>query len=179
MNIFYLEQDPLSCAQAHCDKHVVKMILEYAQLLSTAHRVADGRLYYEPARRTGRMVKRWYLEGPRSALYSATHVNHPSALWARENRANYAWLYELFTHLLDVYTERYGKKHKCSELCALLAEWPKNVPEGRFTPPTLAMPDEHKRVSKDPVECYRDYYHTKTFAKWPASDTPSWWQGAV
>ena len=81
MNIFYLHNDPKICAEQHCDKHVVKMILEYAQLLSTAHRVLDGTMYYEPSRRTGRMVKRYYLKDQRKDLYQATHMNHPSAVW--------------------------------------------------------------------------------------------------
>ena len=42
MNIFYLHSEPDQCAKWHCDQHVTKMILEYAQLLSTAHRVCDG-----------------------------------------------------------------------------------------------------------------------------------------
>jgi len=42
MNVFYLDRNPITAAQMHCDKHVVKMILEYAQLLSTAHRLLDG-----------------------------------------------------------------------------------------------------------------------------------------
>ena len=45
MNIFYLDNDPIKSAELHCDKHVVKMIIEYAQLMSTAHRVLDGELY--------------------------------------------------------------------------------------------------------------------------------------
>ena len=67
MNIFYLHKDPKTCAEMHCDKHVVKMVLEYAQLLSTAHRVLDGDEWADKAQ-----------------LYKATHKNHPSAIWARE-----------------------------------------------------------------------------------------------
>ena len=44
MNIFYLHENPEICAEYHCDKHVVKMILETAQMLSTAHRIIDGEL---------------------------------------------------------------------------------------------------------------------------------------
>lgn len=44
MNVFALDRDPYISASYHCDKHVVKMIVEYAQLLSTAHRVLDGTL---------------------------------------------------------------------------------------------------------------------------------------
>ena len=47
MNIFYLDRHPKICAEYHCDKHTVKMIIEYAQLMSTAHRVLDGEEYYD------------------------------------------------------------------------------------------------------------------------------------
>ena len=72
MNIFYLHDDPVTCAKMHCDKHVVKMIVEYAQLLSTAHHVCDGE--------------------PKIHCYKATHKNHPSAVWARANKHNYNYL---------------------------------------------------------------------------------------
>ena len=45
MNLFYLHNDPVKSAEMHCDKHVVKMIIEYAQMLSTAHRMLDGKQY--------------------------------------------------------------------------------------------------------------------------------------
>lgn len=60
MNIFRLDNDPISAAIYQCDKHVVKMCLETAQLLSTTHRVLDG-------------------EEASPVLYKATHKNHPSA----------------------------------------------------------------------------------------------------
>ena len=93
MNIFYLDNDPKVCAQMHLDKHVVKMILEYCQLLSTAHRVLDGTEVMGKSK-TGRNVKRWILPDKREEIvYSATHINHPSAVWARQSAMNYYWLY--------------------------------------------------------------------------------------
>ena len=50
MNIFYLHNDPKVCAELHVDKHVVKMIVEYAQLLSTAKRMTDGIKYEAKSR---------------------------------------------------------------------------------------------------------------------------------
>ena len=58
MNLFYLHDNPKDCANMHVDKHCVKMILEYAQLLSTAHRVLDGNQVVGKTA-TGRNVKRW------------------------------------------------------------------------------------------------------------------------
>ena len=92
MNIFYLHNDPKICAEMHVDKHCVKMILEYAQLLSTAHRVLDGKQSTRLSK-TGRNQKYWALPDDRdSLLYSATHMNHPSAIWVRKNQQNYIWL---------------------------------------------------------------------------------------
>ena len=96
MNIFYLDHDVNKCAEMHNDKHVVKMILEYAQLLSTAHRVCDGTIL-DTFSKTGRRKKVWALADNRDTiLYSATHINHPSAVWVRQSSANYGWLYQLF-----------------------------------------------------------------------------------
>ena len=112
MNVFYLDRDPVTAAKMHCDKHVVKMIIEYAQLMSTAHRVLDGEMYYGLTK-NGRKIKRWKLNSNmEDILYKASHINHPSAIWARQSNNNYNWLYCLFTALCDEYTHRYGKVHE-------------------------------------------------------------------
>jgi len=99
MNIFFLDTDPKTAAQQHCDKHVVKMIIEYAQLLSTAHRILDGNLYLDKTA-NGRNIKRWRLDDYReSILYKASHINHPSAIWAREDLSHYQWLWNLASEL--------------------------------------------------------------------------------
>ena len=105
MNIFYLHQDPKVCAQWAVDSHCVKMILESAQLLSTAHRVLDGVQYIDTS--SGRKIKRWKLDDDREGiLYSATHVNHPCAVWARESNNKYGWLWiYLYEHCKE-YTRR-------------------------------------------------------------------------
>ena len=103
MNIFYLDHDVAKCAEMHNDKHVVKMILEYCQLLSTAHRYLDG-VEQIGQTKTGRNVKRWKLNDERDTiLYSATHINHPSAVWCRQTAANYHWLYKLLVELCKEY----------------------------------------------------------------------------
>ena len=133
MNIFYLHDNPKVCSQYHVDKHVVKMILETAQLLSTAHWLSGG-------------------EGP----YRATHKNHPSAIWARSNKSNYRWLCELGMELCKEYTHRYGKIHKTQQHLEWLTKNIPNIPNGKFTQPTLAMPDQYK--SDNHVDSYRLYY---------------------
>jgi hypothetical protein len=157
------------------DKHVVKMILETAQLLSTAHRVLDGKATYGKSK-TGRKVKRWLLSGERQDhLYSATHVNHPSAVWCRASNNNYNWLYCHFLGLLSEYTYRYGKVHKCQGMTKWLQYPPYNIPVGYLTPVTPAMPDEYK-VPFDTVASYRNYYRVAKarMHKWTKREAPEW-----
>ena len=133
MNIFYLDKEPKLCAQYHVDKHVVKMILETAQLLSTTHWMSGS-------------------EGP----YKQTHKNHPSAIWARSNKSNYTWLCELGMELCKEYTHRYGKTHKTQKHIEWLSTNIPNIPDGKFTQPTLAMPEQYK--SDDHIKSYQLYY---------------------
>ena len=182
MNIFVLDLDPQVAASYHCDRHVLKMIIEYSQLLSTAHRILDGEPYVGLSK-SGRKVRRWRLpEAIDDKVYQATHVNHPCAVWARTNAPNYGWLWCLTHEVSRQYTERYGKIHKCqSVLCEQLAERPKAFGSaiiGKYTPFPLAMPDKYK--SADPVESYRAYYlgEKMGFAKWAHSETPPFIQEA-
>lgn len=176
MNIFYLHRDPETCAQMHVDKHCVKMILEYAQLLSTAHRVLDGTPLVEKSK-TNRNVKRWKLNDTReSILYSATHINHPSAIWCRKNQQNYMWLTELLQELCKEYTYRYGRVHKVQDmgLAKALCSLPNNIPMGPFTEPTPAMPD-HYKVPGNSLQSYYNYYNgdKQRMFSWKGRQVPS------
>jgi hypothetical protein len=176
MNIFYLSQDPVESARAHLDKHVVKMILEYAQLLSTAHRLIDGNEKVVLSN-SGRKKKVWQLNDDRdSILYAATHANHPSAIWARKSSENYMWLYNLFVATCDEYTYRYGKVHLTdTKLRHILSKQPNNIAIAKWQPPTPAMPDECKVVS-DELASYKRYYIDKKadMAKWTNREPPQW-----
>ena len=159
----------------HVDKHCVKMILEYAQLLSTSHRVLDG-IQSPGISKTGRKQTRYSIPDNReSSLYSATHVNHPSAIWARQSSSNYAWLFEMFVSLMEEYTYRYGKVHATSRLTEHLSCAPKNIAEGSFTQPTPAMPEEYK-VSGDSIKSYRNYYlgEKRRMFSWKRREVPAW-----
>jgi hypothetical protein len=177
MNIFYLDSDIDTCAEMHCDKHVVKMVLEYAQLLSTAHRVLDGIEYIEI--QNNRRVVRWRLSdlSMESMIYKATHINHPSAVWVRSSIDHYNWLSGLLSQLLKEYTHRYNKIHKIESigLNDLLKVVPKNISVLGWIDPPQAMPDDSKRSTS--VEAYRNYYcHYKAaFAKWTKRSIPDWW----
>ena len=178
MNIFYLDRDVTKCAEYHNDKHVVKMILEYAQLLSTAHRVIDGVEYVDKTA-NGRSIKRWRLEDNtlEKELYKATHINHPSAVWVRQSNNNYNWLMCLFIELLREYTYRYGKIHATERLVYFLRKPSRNIPVSHLTQPTPAMPDEYK-VPGDSLQSYRNYYigAKNNMAKWKNREIPSWWK---
>jgi len=160
MNIFYLSKIPEEAAEMHCDKHVVKMILETAQLLSTAHRVLDGNEWAE------------YV-----GLYKATHKNHPSSVWVRSSNDHYKWTLDLLFYLCKNYTLRYGKIHKTMRLLDSLGVVPEYIEDDGFTQPPQCMPDEYKRNCS--VRAYRAYYNGEKahFAQWNHSETPEWWTG--
>lgn len=162
MNIFALDSNPKLAAQYHVDRHVIKMILESCQLLSTAHRMLDGEEKIILTQK-GRKKKVWVHPTQDSFLYSATHINHPSAIWCRQNVAQYIWLAQLTKELCKEYTYRYGKIHKCEQIG--LVDWfVNNIPENiklvhpiSFVLPTPAMPD-YCKVPGDVVQSYRNYY---------------------
>ena len=174
MNIFYLDKNPQRCAQMHVDKHCVKMILEYAQLLSTAHRIIDG-VESIGLSKTGRKQTRYVLpDGRESTLYSATHINHPSAVWCRQSSANYMWLAELLEECCKEYSYRYGKVHKVERdglMQTLKNNFPKNIQDKPFTEPTPAMPDECK-VFGNSIQSYRNYYFNSKGHLWS-------WKGKI
>lgn len=169
-----LDYDPQQAARYHNDKHVVKMILETAQLLSTAHRVLDGERL--ETKRNGRKYTQYILPGEMDQVYRATHVNHPSAIWVRESYENYQWLYELFLALLAEFQFRRDKLHKCEFLVDLLKNIPKNIPKTKMTSIKQAMPDEYKH--EDGVIAYRSYYigGKDHLAKWSKRPAPEWYR---
>ena len=176
MNIFYVEKNPRLAAMSLHDKHVVKMILESAQLLSTAHRILDGTEKMDKSK-TGRNVKRWVLHDSRDpVIYQATHINHPSAVWGRKSVENYNWLADHLHALLGEYTYRYEKKHKVEgDLSYMLMSPPKNLEEYDMTVMPSAMADEYK-ISDDPIINYRNYYKVgkERMHVWKKRQPPEW-----
>jgi hypothetical protein len=155
MNIFYLDRDPVTAAKAMTDKHVVKMILESAQLLSTAHRVIDGTPTVQYSKSNAKLVRYAHSN---DLLYKSTHINHPSAIWVRTSTSNYEWLYRHFCALCDEYTRRYTKVHATDlRLRSVLATPPTTLTNTKHTVMPCAMPDEYK-YEGDPVFAYRTYY---------------------
>lgn len=138
MNIFYLDSCPAEAARMQCDKHVVKMILETAQLLSTAHHELDGE----------------------SPAYKPTHKNHPSAVWVRNSLQHYAWTVSHLAALGSEYQRRYGKVHKTiREHLTSLKRPPAALQANFWRDPPQCMPDDCKRDST--TLAYQLYYNTK------------------
>lgn len=165
----------------HLDKHAVKMIIEYAQLLSTAHRVLDGS-ECTVISASGRKKKVWKLSDGDldSSIYAATHINHPSAKWVRHSRENYEWLYSMWSCLLDEYTHRYGKVHKTGRLAEHLGVPPTSIESKGFSPPWRAMPDDVK-IGDDSLLSYRNYYITykHKMARWTNRQMPEWFADGI
>jgi hypothetical protein len=179
MNVFFLDRDPKLAAQYHCDVHVTKMILESAQLLSTAHRVLDGEECVRISA-TGRKLKYWTLPDYREeSLYKPTHYNHPCAIWARADEANYYWLESLLQNLYNEYTLRYGRVHLTQiKLSHILDLPPDNIPRKGFIDPPQAM-DQYPqcKVPGDVVQSYRNYYKEikSDLANWSFTPKPYWY----
>lgn len=154
MNIFMTDPSPQQSAKNLCYVHIVKMILESAQILSTAHRVIEGD---ERADSLG--------------LYKKTHINHPSSVWARASVANYNWLYSHFIELGRLYEQRKGKPHKTIEkLSEALILAPKGLPENQ-TPPPACVSDEFKDLDESVFTKYQLYLDSK-YRGWLNRDKP-------
>lgn len=163
MNIFFLDSDPEEAAKQQCDKHCVKMILESTQLLCTAFWMQD-------------------IEAP----YKKTHYNHPSAIWARESRANFNWLLKHTAALLCEYSNRYNKVHKSAKTFVWILEnsYKLKFDKQELTEFAIAIAQDQRCRQLDHFDClnavqkYREYYcHDKSYmAKWNYSETPEWYK---
>lgn len=156
MNIFYLDPNPINCAQMHCDTHVVKMILETAQILSTVCYIGGNH---------------------RLPMYKPTHENHPCTVWARETGGNYHWLWRLGMQLCNEYTHRYGKIHKSARVIKACCIEPDELRHSidRMTFPAQAMPEKYQR-DDSAVAAYRSYYLGEKAAllKYTKRKPPEW-----
>lgn len=163
MNIFVLDQDPKLAAQAMCDKHIPKMVVESLQMMGSAlrrHGATDDQM---PLSEAGKPIKGGY-------------KNHPCTRWVGDSRVNFLWLAEHGLELCSEYTLRYGKIHKCQHKIEHMIEMCGMVPAGTLTTFAQAMPDEYRSI--DTVHAYRTYYNNDKayFAKWEKGrQAPSWW----
>lgn len=155
MNIFVLDYDPALAAKYHCDKHVVKMVLETAQLLSNV----------------------CHLHGLPSP-YKPTHIKHPCTLWAAESDIHYGWLWRLGKELAAEYTRRYGKRHKSEDVIDQLCPV-----DGLKSIRPFSWPSSYLEDCKrgDPVESYRAYYqiHKAYMCTWKNTEVPYWFKNSL
>lgn len=183
MNLFVLDKDPIKAAQLQCDKHVVKMIVEAAQMLSTTHRMLDGVETRKPSKSGKTMVKYYELSDAanENIMYKAVHFNHPCTIWTRESLQNYAWHYDHFMALCYEYQYRYKKIHYTQQILEdPLSIPPRNIPNKGLTPFRLAMDHEPQCKMEDPVESYQAYYKTKKSKfkmAWTGRSIPEWFGG--
>jgi len=201
MNIFVLDRKPNLAALYHNDRHCVKMVIEYAQILSTVLRLKRGKtaVFARDIKNTilpqedhgkGYKKYKWGLHGETPTgpfIYLCSHINHPVVQWANTSLKNWLWLWELADYTAQEYTYRYGKLHAAHQVIKNCKKFqldslgnfkPLQVDEfisDKLTVPKLCMPDECKKFS-DPVECYRLYYcvYKKDFNKWKNREEPEW-----
>lgn len=182
MNIFFLSMDPVEAAKMQCDKHIVKMPTESAQMLSTVHRMLDGKKEKRPSKSGKRMIDYWVHPTLDDQLYKVVHQNHPCTVWTMESLENYYWHYQHFIALCVEYQHRYGRTHACfSKLGNILAKHPKNIVMSRLlTTPKLAMKANPECMfPENPVKSYRLFYQTKQdrFKMiWTNREIPEWFE---
>ena len=164
MNIFFLDKTPELSAKYLCDKHVPKMVLETAQMLSTAYRSLYGEDRYT------------------KDLYKIAYPNHPMTKWVSEHSKNFDWTLLLGCKISNEYKFRFGKYHKSEEIIETLCfavednSFTGYGMEGDMTTPPQCMPDKYK--NKNYVIAYRNYYmgDKKYIAKWnKGRKQPKWW----
>lgn len=165
MNIFILSWIIENCAKYHCNLHVVKMILESVQLISTCHHMTQPDV-----------AEKWVSE---NRIYKKTHMNHPCSIWVRECKENYIWLCHFGLALCKEWAYRYDHKpsdHKCHSILMFLINNVPPLPEngGVITKPKMAMPDQYK--SEDPIMAYRTYYlnDKAKMLVWSKRQPPYW-----
>lgn len=176
MNIFVLDEDPAKAARDLCNKHVVKMIIESAQILSTVYRLAMEERRSLPAKDAETYPR----------LYKATHIHHPVTKWVRSSIHNTDWLWQ---HLLAIeseynarYNQRREKQYKAWSVIRELDGHRSGIWNGHgdwrlHTPFVQCMPEQYQNQG-DAVAAYRAFYRGEKarFAKWePHAAEPTWW----
>lgn len=167
MNIFILDENIQKNAQFHCDKHVVKMIVESCQLLANAFTM--DKLKTAPLTKNGKYRQH-------------TFINHPCSKWVVESWENYLYLCQLTNALINEYNFRYNKKHFLEDFLNWVLE---NMKSSQFK--MLKRTEFVRAIKKDKypdllsnkfstIEAYREYYKRDKlfFAKWTKRNKPYW-----
>jgi hypothetical protein len=181
MNLFYLDHDLDKCAEYHIDKHVGKMQLEAAQLMTTTLWV-DKYLGFIPRKLTSEELgvinehkrNEPSIDNRVFTRYLPTHINHPCAIWARSSLEHHYWIACYVNALNSETVYRGNKPHASCDEVNRMPE-PLNLPDKGWSKPALAMPDELK--SDDVIASYRKFYMLDKgpFASWKVRGKPDWW----
>lgn len=179
MNIFYLHEEPQTCAAYHCNKHVTKMITEHNQMLCTNLYILHGLAKADTDHSMFSSFPRRHADGTQNP-YRIVHVNHPCTKWLRESKVHTMWLLLMNAYLCNEYTSRYGKTHAGQEINCWLMQQYSDMRLDKFSSmkwnqPPQAMPEDVKH--EDSIVAYRQYYnkYKSSFAKWH-NETPSWYE---
>lgn len=183
MNIFALDEDPVIAAEMHCDRHVLKMIIEHTQMLTYAYYHTIGIFNRKLLIENQEIIHILFDGFPRvdqfgnPKPYGISHYNHPCTKWARECKSNWKWLLDCTISLCNEYEKRWGKVHSVKKLL----DWMQiRIPflkdSNKITPFAQVVPECF--ISDDPILSYRKYYAIKNSimqVKWNYSDSPYWW----
>lgn len=152
MNIFILDLDHIKCARYHVDKHIIKMPLEIAQMMSTTVRL------------TGL-----------DAGYAITHQNHPCTKWVRKSLSNWLWVKTLAKCLNEEWQCRYNHSNNHKAFDMILSLPMPNIPDIGLTPFAVCM-DQSYKIGNDPIESYRNYYRQSKshLFSWKNREIPEW-----
>jgi hypothetical protein len=160
------------------------MPVESAQMLSTAHRILDGKLQKIPSKSGKRIVKGYIHPTHDDLLYKAVHHGHPCTIWTMESSSNYLWHFRHWVALCDEFKYRYEKEHMSyTKLYHTLKNMPTNIPIGPMTPFKLAMNSNPECMfPDDPVKSYKMFYQTKQARfkmVWKNRKIPEWFEVAA
>ncbi len=182
MNIFVLDENPIEAARMHCDKHCNKMIVEHAQMLTTAYYSTLGISRKKEIPEKQEFVNEMFRGWPRRNTdgtewhYAITHVNHPCTIWTRESISNFNWLLDCTDALCSEFERRWKHPHSIKKIVNWMRQNPPKLPLLGFTSFAQAMPECFRGVN--PIEAYRKYYGMKTTymkVEWRYTETPNWW----
>jgi hypothetical protein len=187
MNIFVLDRNAITAAEQHCDKHVRKMVIESAQMLTTAYYFGAGIKSNKAADARRSDIHDIFGGFPRvddqgkPLPYRISHPGHPCTVWTSKSFNNFAWHLLLASALSEEFQRRWGKEHAVKPILGWMAKHPPPSSYAfdesfNLTPFAQAMPECFR--GPDPVEAYRRLYHHKASlfdVTWKAPSTaPDW-----
>lgn len=173
MNIFATDPDPRKAADALDDKRIVKMIVESAQMLSTAiHEMSPKVWQFLLSESQDIATYQGY-----KTIYFPTHVNHPCNVWVRETVDNFSWLYSHASRMLAIYTDRYERRHASATCINIAGEHWDILPTGGLTPFANAARRKDMDIDFTHIEDTHEAYRLYLKARWARDKRIPTWEG--